>query len=380
MACPCSAALSASLTAMTASTPAGRPAAAVPSVIEDALVFVLDDPERRFTQVTLECDDAVPGRRRFRRTRTGWMLSLPRPDLNRLEYLLVVTDRRGRTEVVCDPANPERVSTAFGARSVALMPGYERPAWMQATVPGRSAGSVSERVFTDPVIGDLPITVWAPDGLRAGDPARLLVVHDGPEYVELAGLAQYAAAVIAQGVVPPFRMALLHPVERDPWYSANEDYVAAELAALDDLVATVTTIDGWVAFGASLGGVTSLLAAFAGDERFTGLMAQSGSFFTPDLDAQESTYPYFARVVAAVAAVQRLPRTERPLHISLTCGRLEENFANNDAMAAALAEQGHLVSFTPVQDLHNYTAWRDSLDPWLSELLRATWSPGWLAT
>ena len=141
----------------------------------------------------------------------------------------------------------------------------------------------------------------------------------------------------------------------------------------------MATTDGWIALGASLGGLTSLLAALAGGDRFAGLMAQSGSFFTPDLDAQESTYPYFDRVVSAVSAIQRVPRTDRPLHISMTCGRLEENFANNDAMAAALADQGHLVSFEPVSDLHNYTAWRDSLDPSLSDLLRAAWSPGWLA-
>lgn len=354
----------------------------VPSVIEDALVFVVADPDRVFSQVSLDCDDAVSGRHRFRRTSTGWMLSLPRPDLARLEYRLVVTDRSGSTSVVCDPGNPERVSTAFGDRSVALMPGYERPGWMRASGadgPDGSPGSTSTHVYTDPVIGELPVTVWAPTGLADDEPAHLLVVHDGPEYVELAGLAQYAAAVIDQDSVPPFRMAGLHPVERDAWYSANDDYVAAELAALDDLVSSIQTLDGWITLGASLGGLTSLLTALSGAGRFSGLMAQSGSFFTPDLDAQESTYPYFDRVVSAVSAIQQAPRTERPLHVSLTCGRLEENFANNDAMAAALAEQGHLVSFVTVPDLHNYTAWRDSLDPSLSELLRAAWSPGWLA-
>lgn len=351
----------------------------VPSVIEDSLVFVLDDPERAFLEVHLDCDDAVAGRRRFRRTATGWMLSLPRPDLNRLEYRLVVTDRRGETQVVCDPGNLERVPTAFGERSVALMPGYERPSWLRASKPERSPGATRMLVFDDPAIGELPVTLWTPDGLAEQEPAHLLVVHDGPEYVELAALAQYAATLNEEGSVPPFRMACLHPVDRDPWYSANEEYVAAELAALDDLVTTVATTDGWIALGASLGGLTSLLAALAGGDRFAGLMAQSGSFFTPDLDAQESTYPYFDRVVSAVSAIQRVPRTDRPLHISMTCGRLEENFANNDAMAAALADQGHLVSFEPVSDLHNYTAWRDSLDPSLSDLLRAAWSPGWLA-
>ena len=33
----------------------------MPSVIEDSLVFVLDDPERAFLEVHLDCDDAVAG-------------------------------------------------------------------------------------------------------------------------------------------------------------------------------------------------------------------------------------------------------------------------------------------------------------------------------
>ena len=354
---------------------------AVPSVIEDTLVFTLDDPDRTFIRVSLDCDDAVTGRRRFRRTATGWQLTIPRPDLNRLEYRLVVTERGGGTAVVCDPVNPERVQTAFGERSVALMPGYERPKWLQREVP---AGTTQELVLAtdepdepdEPAgIGKVPVTVWSPDGLPADDPARLLVVHDGPEYVELASLAHYAAAVIEDGSVPPFRLACMHPVDRDPWYAANEDYVTAELAVLDRLVEQVPTSDRWVTLGASLGGLTSLLLAFAGGNRFGGVVAQSGSFFTSDLDPQESSYPFFDRVIDAVRDVEQTEHADRPLQVALTCGRLEENFANNDAMASALADQGHLVVFVPVADLHNYTAWRDALHPALTDLLRTVWSP-----
>jgi enterochelin esterase-like enzyme len=342
----------------------------VPSVIEDTLVFTLDDGDHALTRITLDCDDAVPGQRRFRRTTGGWQLTIPRPDLTRLEYRLVVTRRGGQADVICDPANPERVKTAFGQRSVALMPGYARPAWVPLDVP---RGASTELTFVDAAIGELPVTLWSPAGVQDTDIAHLLVVHDGPEYVELADLAQFAAAVIGQGRLPAFRMACLHPVERDAWYAANTDYVRAELAVLDELTGRYPTRDGWVALGASLGGLTSLLAALAAEGRFRGLMCQSGSFFTPELDPQESSYPHFARVVEAVEHLLEATATTRPLEVVLTCGRMEENFANNDAMAAALADQGHLVSFVPVRDLHNYTAWRDALDPSLTDLLRALW-------
>ena len=42
-------------------------------------------------------------------------------------------------------------------------------------------------------------------------------------------------------------------------------------------------------------------------------------------------------------------------------------------MAAALRRAGHHVTHSEVADLHNYTAWRDSLDPHLTEVLRDLW-------
>ncbi len=352
---------------------------ALPSVIEDSLVFTLDDPDRSLARVSLDCDDAVPGRRRFRRTGTGWLLSIPRPDLNRLEYRLLLTTRSGETSVVCDSENPERVNTAFGERSVALMPGYVRPEWLRVEAePGVMTKDVIEgddaRIEGDDDGIDIPITVWSPAGLESVEPAPLLVVHDGPEYVELAQLDQYAAVMIASGALPPFRMALMHPVERDAWYAANADYVAAELAALDKLTDEVSVVGEMVVMGASLGGLTAVLIALAAGSRFGGVLSQSGSFFSTELDPQESSYPFFEQVTAGVRSIVTSPAPGSPLQIVMTCGRMEENFANNDAMSSALAELGHLVAFTAVADLHNYTAWRDALDPALTEVLRTVWS------
>jgi len=345
---------------------------AVPSVIEDRLVFTLDDLDRRWTRVALDCDDAVVGRRRFRRTAQGWGLALPRPELNRVEYRLVVTERGGSTEVVCDPGNTERVDTAFGQRSVALMPGYERPGWLRRDV---SPGSAFELADETGPLGRLPVSVWSPDGLDAERPAPLLVAHDGREYVERASLTHYAAAMCADEVLPPFRIALLTPVDRDEWYSASREYVAAELTASGRVAGSVPVRGRLVTMGASLGGLTALLVAQAGEGRFGGVVAQSGSFFTPELDEQESTYPHFARVTEAVAAIGEQAATEQPLMVGMTCGALEENCANNNAMAAVLRGQGHEVTLRPVADLHNYSAWRDSLHPTLTEVLRSVWEP-----
>src|SRR5947208_2505550 len=55
-------------------------------------------------------------------------------------------------------------------------------------------------------------------------PLRLLLAHDGPEYDTLASLTRFSAAQIAAGELPPHRVALLAPGERNQWYSASTVY------------------------------------------------------------------------------------------------------------------------------------------------------------
>jgi enterochelin esterase family protein len=345
-----------------------------PSVIEQELVFALDDPPRTFARVGLDCDDAIDGPRRFRRTATGWQLTIPRPDVARLEYRLVVTLRGGVTDVVCDPGNPERVQTAFGERSVALMPGYRRPAWLRRRA---RAGELTDLVHHDSALGPVPVQLWSPSGLAADTPARLLLVNDGPEYAELASLTRYAAVMQADETLPAFRMALLRPLQRDEWYAANPRYAAACLRVSDLVGERVATEAGLVAMGASLGGLSAVLLAVSAPDRFTASFSQSGSFFQPELDSQEKSYPFFHQVAASVRSLGRRRRRGRPVRIALTCGEHEENMANNRAVADALAAAGHEVALRSVPDLHNYTAWRDALHPSLTALLQTAWAaPG----
>jgi enterochelin esterase-like enzyme len=334
------------------------------------LVFGLTDPNGDHARVSLDCDDAISGRRGFRRTATGWSLSIPRPEVTRVEYRLLLTAQDGSGQLICDPENPERVATAFGERSVALLPGYSAPDWLSAGPP---AGSQEMLHYDDPAIGTLPVTVWSPEGLERSDPAPLLVAHDGPEYADLAALTTYAAAMVSRRSLPPFRIALMRPVERDAWYSANQDYLRAERAAVETVGRSFALLGPRVAMGASLGGLSALLLALDDPAGYRGVVAQSGSFFRADLDQQESGYPYFARIVEAVRAVAAGATADPGLQVAMTCGVLEENHANNVQMAAALSGLGHQVRFFDVPDLHNYTAWRDNLDPALTGVLRSVW-------
>jgi enterochelin esterase family protein len=59
-----------------------------------------------------------------------------------------------------------------------------------------------------------------------------------------------------------------------------------------------------------------------------------------------------------------------PLPVGMTCGIIEENMANNRAIASALHRLGYPLEFTELRDVHNYTAWRDAFEPRLADLLR----------
>ena len=62
---------------------------------------------------------------------------------------------------------------------------------------------------------------------------------------------------------------------------------------------------------------------------------------------------------------------DRPIPVALTCGAAEENRANNEALAAALADQGYPIWLARIRDGHTWTCWRDSFDPHLPALIEA---------
>jgi enterochelin esterase family protein len=274
------------------------------------------------------------------------------------------------TETVLDPDNPVTVETAFGSRSVMQMPGYAVPSWLSAPAV---AGGFTPLALEGETADEVPVTVWAPDGTE-GRALPLLLVHDGPEYDQLASITQFSAAKIASGELPPHRVALAHPVLRDAWYSGSPKYLRTiAQQGLWSLHEYAPISGPVVVMGASLGGLTALLVGMLDADEIGGVFSQSGSFFQARHDGQESSYKYFGRISRRVQEIIDTRETTRPLRIGLTCGALEENAANNRDMAAALARAGHHVTHAEVADLHNYTAWRDSLDPHLTQVLRDLW-------
>jgi len=197
-------------------------------------------------------------------------------------------------------------------------------------------------------------------------------VHDGPEYDALARLTRYLGAGIRSRWLPLLRAALLGPGPRNNWYSANARYARAlwhvVLPALDGRFGVTRRIG----MGTSLGALAMLHAYCRYPGSFDALFLQSASFFTPDTDSQERRFPHYRRIIGFTADLRGGGLPARPVPVVATCGHIEENVANNRLMTQILRARDYQAVLHEVPDMHNYTAWRDTFDPFLTGLLQRT--------
>ena len=333
------------------------------------MTFRLADPERQLAGVRLVQDVRIPGDQLgFHRSGDRWELVIDRPPVNRMEYLLELRHTGGGTGTVLDPGNPRQVAGAFGPKSVLEFPGYTPPGWL--SIAAESGEVTDVGVPVKALDAAVSVRVWSPEGAEHDERLPLLVAHDGPEYDTLASLTRYLSAGAADHCLPRLRAALLSPGPRDRWYSANMRYTRAlcttVLPAITGRVATSVR----VGMGTSLGALAMLHAHCRYPDAFDALFLQSGSFFWPRFDSHERRFPYYRQVVRFVTDVHDGGLPSRPVPAVLTCGLIEENIENNRLMVKTLRGRGYPAALYEVLDMHNYTAWRDAFDPYLTELLR----------
>lgn len=337
-----------------------------PVVTADRAVLSIPDPDHRWDAVRLEVDWVCDSPRDFVAADGGWSLTLPRPAAWRLEYQLTL-HRAGRQEWTVDPTNPRRVANPFGDRSEIRFPDYREPAWL-LTPPAGDAQSI-----TVPPVGggdgpDIPIRLWTPTGLAPTTAAPLLLVHDGSDLADRGGLLSWASALSR---VAPLRVALLDPApdRRQDWYAADPAYTDQLAAAVVPALTAAVATSRVIGLGGSLGALALLYLHRRHPDVLDALALQSGSFFTRELDAQESGWAPFERICDEVVAMSRRVPGRRPIPVLMTCGAIEENLANNRALAAALAAQGYPVELVVNPDAHTTIGWRDVWFPALDELV-----------
>ncbi|SDP22836.1 enterochelin esterase [Nakamurella panacisegetis] len=314
--------------------------------------------------VRLEVDFPLgPTDLEFRRSGGEWALHLPRPAVDRLEYRLTLRSAGG-TAWTRDPENPAHVANPFGDRSEIRFPEYRPPVWVSRPESGtRLRVGTQAGGLGDPV----PLTVWSPDGLGPRTPAPLLLANDGTDMATRGSLLRWATQAANR---LRFRVALLDPADgrRDSWYAASSDYADHLSAVILPAVRERFAVSATVGLGASLGALSMLWAHRRHPGLLQGLALQSGSYFTAVHDPQESGYSRFGHICAAVRELTQGP-ARQTTPVLVTCGAVEENRANNEQMARALAAQGYRVDLRLVPDAHTMIGWRDAWSPGVEQLL-----------
>ena len=349
-----------------------------PQILDDVVVFSLPDPDRALAGVRLLQEIRRPRNGpEFQRDANAdvWKTAFLRPRADRMEYLLELHHEDGGYEVIPDPGNPLTAPGPFGDKSVLEFPGYAPPAWVEHEAP---PGTETPTLIPSRILRDrMPAIVWAPRDTDPEEPLPLLVAHDGPEYAKFSELTHYLSVMVSTGTLPRMRAGLVGPVDRNNTYSASAAYSRAMaheiLPALGRLAPTPHGRSARIGMGSSLGALAMLVMHRRAPATFGGLYLQSGSFFRQRFDRQESGFPRFRRISRFVGGVLAVDDWAHPIPVTMTCGAVEENLANNRTVRDALAAQDYDVCLFENRDGHNWVAWRDTFDPHLTALLTKVW-------
>jgi enterochelin esterase-like enzyme len=336
-------------------------------VTDAAVAFSMRDPRRELTHVSLVHELVRPRVVPFERSGTGFALRLPRPPVERLEYLLEQRRRGGGSELGPDPEKHLTTRGPFGPKSVVEFPGYSQPAWVADDES--EPGDIRELRLTSRLLRTTVNALrWSASETDPAQPLPLLVVHDGPEYAEYSSLLRLLDHLVAFGELPPLRAALIPPpLDRFESYSASARYARA---LTEEWLPQLAPVAGRpVGMGASLGALALLHAHYARPEAFGGLFLQSGSFFRRRFDSHESGAPRYTRITRFVSRVGGGQGDPPPIPLTLPCGTGEENLANNRWLAKTLGGRGWPLQLVEHRDAHNWISWRDALEPHLPDLI-----------
>lgn len=292
-----------------------------------------------------------------------WATSFPFPGEARIEYKIAVR-RHGRQRLRLDALNAHHAANPWGLNSELRGSSYAPPAWARLTadIP---RGTVTRHDFYSAVYSEeRSLHIYRPP---TGAAAALLVVHDGDDYLQYAGLAKVLDNLIAAGDVPPVAAVLTDPGDRFAEYRASAAHAAHLLEEVVPMGQAATDTDRIIAMGASLGGVAALHAAWSHPGVFSGLLIQAGSFIA-ELGGPFARGPVFAPVARFMRSFRARPGPV-PERIHLSCGRFDGLINEARTMAEELAALGATVGYADNAAGHDWHGWRDLLRPALVHTL-----------
>lgn len=291
-----------------------------------------------------------------------WHLRLPVQDGGRFEYKLNVV-QGGEEDWRLDPLNPNRAGDPFGENSVAQTYGYEQPAWSLDQDAPR--GRMETLAVESDVFGHRRHeSIYLPNGYDRDRPYPLLIVHDGSDYDDFAGLTISLDNLVHEGAIPPVITVLIQSQDRMGEYSRGRRharYIVHELLpTIEAGYAISTNFNDRVLVGASLGAVAALSTAYRYPGTFGGLVLKSGSFVLDRRKLRARPHPVFEKTAQLADVLKRAPGL-KGVRAFVSTGELEGLASDNRELAGILEEHGIDVLFQSSWDGHHWHNWRDQL-------------------
>ncbi len=297
-----------------------------------------------------------------------WYLVLELPDGSRVNYQLEV-HRGDQVERLNDPLNPRLSYSPMGTSSVCFGYGYQTPEWTEPD-PAARQGTLEEIEVTSRALRrDCPVTLYRPARFRRTSTYPLLVVHDGPDFLQYAAAKTVLDNLIHRSEVAETVVAFLHPQDRLIEYTnstAHSRFLTQELVPrLETQLPLMGRPSGRCLLGSSLGAVASLSAAVKSPDTYGSLILMSGSFVFTDIGNDHGGGPVFDPVVKFVNRYRARP-TRVADRVFVSCGVYEPLITPNRSMVPTFESTGMTTRFVETRDGHNWENWRDTLRDALS--------------
>lgn len=312
----------------------------------------------------------LPDRLPLRRVRGTdlWSVVLELPESSRVEYQ--IETRRGDSyDRFNDPLSPHRSHSPVGSSSVVFATGYVDPEWARPD-PETRPGELVELSVPSRALGrDARVLLYLPARFRRTASYPLLVVHDGPDYLQYASAKTVLDNLVHSNEVAEVVAAFLQPGDRLTEYAdstAHARFVTGELLPyLERRFPLVAQPAGRCLTGASFGAVASLSTAYRHPETYGSLLLQSGSFVFTDIGTEHGGGPVFDPVARFVNRYRARPRAVAD-RVFVSCGVYEPLIVRNRSMVPVFTETGMRVRYVESRDGHSWENWRDRLRDGLS--------------
>ncbi len=301
-----------------------------------------------------------------------WHITIEVPPRSRIEYKLEI-HRGGGSEWIEDPRNPHRARDPFGANSVLQGQGYAVPEWVHHDPRVRPGVIEPFAMHSQAFGGRRGGHLYLPARFRTSRRYPLLVVHDGSDYLNYAGMKSVLDNLIDRLEIPEMIVAFVDSPDRLVEYAndaRHARFITEELQP--HLAKRLPLFDAPRArglMGASFGGVASLSTAWRYPGFWGRLLLQSGSFAFTDIGQRNHRGPLFDQVVAFMNAFRDQP-TAVSERVFVSCGVYESLIYENRSLVPLLDETGMEVRFVEARDGHNWENWRDRSREGLSWLFR----------